>query len=40
MCLVEEANVNAVLTKELFQFQLPATNTVTWPAGRLFPGFS
>jgi hypothetical protein len=26
--LVEEAYINAVLTEELFQFQLPAANTV------------
>jgi hypothetical protein len=30
--LVEEAYINAVLTEELFQFQLPAANTVGVPA--------
>jgi hypothetical protein len=29
--LVQEANINAVLTEELFHFQLPATNTITGP---------
>jgi hypothetical protein len=27
--LVQEANINAVLTEELFQFQLPAANTTS-----------
>jgi hypothetical protein len=30
--LVEEANINAALTEELFQFQLPSANTVSVPA--------
>jgi hypothetical protein len=34
MFLVEEANVNAVLTEELFQLQLPAANTASVPAGQ------
>jgi hypothetical protein len=29
-----EANVNAVLTEELFHFQLPAANIVSVPAGQ------
>jgi hypothetical protein len=32
--LFQEANINAVLTEELFQFQLPAAITVSIPAGQ------
>jgi hypothetical protein len=32
--LIEDANINAVLTEELFQFQLPAAKTVSVPAGQ------
>jgi hypothetical protein len=32
--LVEEANVNAVLTEELLEFQLPPANIVTLPEGQ------
>jgi hypothetical protein len=32
--LVEEAYINAVLTEELFHFQLPVSNTINVPAGQ------
>jgi hypothetical protein len=38
VCLVEETNINAVLTEELFQMQLPADDTVSIPAASLYPG--
>jgi hypothetical protein len=39
MHLVPEANVNAVLTEELFHFQLPAANIISVPVSKAFPPF-
>jgi hypothetical protein len=34
---VQEADINTVLTEELFQLQLPATLTDNLPIGKAFP---
>jgi hypothetical protein len=39
--LVQEANINAVFTEKLFQLQLLATNTISFPISQpqVFPSF-
>jgi hypothetical protein len=37
--LVQVANINAVLTEELFEVQLPGANNISFPISKSFPPF-